>query len=207
MIKFNAFFHATLFCLAFLPLSFLPNHIVGKTAQLEAATVVPEQEDQVYRLVNRFRVRNSLGVLIRSEFVDELAREHSIAMADRIVPFGHSGSGERFDLIEEEFPNADNFGENVATNRGYRDPARAAFRGWKRSPGHRRNMLGDFNQTGVGVARRGKKYYFTQIFFNNSSQLLNMPFVGQGNTQGQYAIIVDCLSAEEVALLDRDFQD
>ena len=50
-------------------------------------------------------------------------------------------------------------------NVGYKDPARAAVEGWKNSPGHRKNMLGKFSLTGIGIAR-GKKgaYFFTQIF-------------------------------------------
>lgn len=206
MIKFNSFLQASLFCLAFMPLSFLPDHIVGQTAQLEAATPAPLQEEQVFMLVNRFRVKNSLSPLERSTFADSLARDHSNDMADKVIPFGHDGSGERFDLIEEEFPDADRFGENVARNKGYKNPARKAFRGWKTSAGHRKNMLGNFTQTGVGVARaKGGQYYFTQLFFNGEGGLLNMFFLGQGEghlSADQFAVIVDCLTADEVALLD-----
>jgi uncharacterized protein YkwD len=55
--------------------------------------------------------------------------------------------------------------ENVATNSGYEDPGSRAVEGWKNSPGHRKNMLGDFTLTGIGVARsRPGAYYYTQIF-------------------------------------------
>lgn len=204
----NSFLQASLLCFAFLPLSFLPNHFAGQTAQLEAAIAAPLQEDQVFRRVNRFREKNNLNALERSTFVDSLAREHSMDMADKVVPFGHDGSDERFDLIEQEFPDANRFGENVASNRGYRNPAKVAVRGWKRSPGHRRNMLGRFTGTGVGVARtNNNKYYFTQIFFNETDGLLNMSFIGQGEGRvlgNQYSVVVDCLTAEEVALLDME---
>jgi uncharacterized protein YkwD len=55
--------------------------------------------------------------------------------------------------------------ENVAANAGYGDPAQQAVEGWKTSPGHRKNMLGDFSLTGIGIAQSSDgTYFFTQIF-------------------------------------------
>jgi uncharacterized protein YkwD len=43
--------------------------------------------------------------------------------------------------------------------------AREVVDGWLRSPGHRRNIEGDFRLTGIGVATaRNGMVYFTQIF-------------------------------------------
>jgi uncharacterized protein YkwD len=37
--------------------------------------------------------------------------------------------------------------------------------GWKNSPEHRKNMLGDFSLTGIGIAQSNDGgYFFTQIF-------------------------------------------
>ena len=55
--------------------------------------------------------------------------------------------------------------ENVEANAGYDDPARAAVEGWKESPEHRRNMLGDFSLTGIGIAGSEQGgLFFTHIF-------------------------------------------
>ena len=59
--------------------------------------------------------------------------------------------------------------QNVAVNAGYDDPAAAAVEGWKKSPEHRKNMLGDFNLTGIGVTRgEDDRYFFTQIFIRTA---------------------------------------
>jgi uncharacterized protein YkwD len=39
-----------------------------------------------------------------------------------------------------------------------------AFDGFVRSAGHRKNLDGAFTRTGIGVARTGRTYYFTQVF-------------------------------------------
>jgi uncharacterized protein YkwD len=55
--------------------------------------------------------------------------------------------------------------ENVAANIGYKNPAREAVEGWKNSQEHRKNMLGDYDLTGIGVARSPQGlYFFSQIF-------------------------------------------
>ena len=38
-----------------------------------------------------------------------------------------------------------------------------ALEGWKNSPGHRKNLLGQFNFVGIGVAERAGVFYFTQL--------------------------------------------
>ena len=56
-------------------------------------------------------------------------------------------------------------GENVAFNRGHRDPAAEAARGWLASRKHRENIEGPYQLTGVGVATNAAgEVYFTQIF-------------------------------------------
>jgi uncharacterized protein YkwD len=53
----------------------------------------------------------------------------------------------------------------VTANMGYENPAREAVESWKNSQGHRNNMLGDYDLTGIGVARNAQgHYFFTQIF-------------------------------------------
>ena len=40
-----------------------------------------------------------------------------------------------------------------------------AVEGWSKSPEHRKNMLGNFSLTGIGVAQGQEgRYFFTQIF-------------------------------------------
>ena len=55
--------------------------------------------------------------------------------------------------------------ENVASSQGYPDAAAEAVRGWLGSAGHRKNIEGPYDRTGVGVARSATgEVFFTQIF-------------------------------------------
>ncbi|RUR12193.1 hypothetical protein ELY15_05865 [Legionella sp. km772] len=58
-------------------------------------------------------------------------------------------------------------GENIAF--GYRT-AQEVVKGWLSSPGHRGNILGNYNFMGIGIARDGRgRIYFTQIFIKTST--------------------------------------
>ena len=53
--------------------------------------------------------------------------------------------------------------ENVASAAGLWDPA-IFVEGWLDSPGHRANIEGDWQYSGVGVAIRGREIRLTQVF-------------------------------------------
>lgn len=54
-------------------------------------------------------------------------------------------------------------GENIAV--GYRN-AVSAHEGWMNSPGHRENILGDYEYIGVGIVFGGEyQVYYTQDFY------------------------------------------
>ena len=55
--------------------------------------------------------------------------------------------------------------ENVGYNMGYSDPAGRVVERWLNSPGHKKNIEGNYNLTGIGVIQADQvTYYFTQIF-------------------------------------------
>ena len=87
-------------------------------------------------------------------------------MANGAVPFGHDGFEQRVQALAKAIPYKA-AAENVADNQGYNDPATQAVQGWLKSDGHRRNIEGQYNLTGIGIALNANgEYYFTQIFVN-----------------------------------------
>jgi uncharacterized protein YkwD len=119
--------------------------------------------ERVNQLVNEFRKEQGLAPLVVSPFISAEARQHSIDMS-RDGRISHNGFKQRVGKIQQKIPYR-SAGENVAVNLGYKDPARAAVAGWKKSPDHRKNMLGNFSLTGIGIARgKNGSYFFTQIF-------------------------------------------
>jgi uncharacterized protein YkwD len=133
--------------------------IYGRTT-LSDATL----ERSIYTLVNQYRSQHGLRLLVLDPEISRVARRHSVAMAAHARGVGHEGFDDRV-LILRRALSTRRTGENVALNRGYRDPAAEALRGWIASAGHRRNMEGPYEATGIGVARNADgELYFTQVF-------------------------------------------
>ncbi|WP_233258394.1 CAP domain-containing protein [[Phormidium] sp. ETS-05] len=125
---------------------------------------IADMEQAVHQQVNQYRAQKGLPPLSLNQTISQQCREHSQNMANGSVPFSHNGFDVRVDAIAEEITYG-SAAENVAYNYGHPDPVRQAVTGWIGSDGHRKNMEGDFDLTGVGVAKNAKgEYYFTQIF-------------------------------------------
>ncbi|HXK59376.1 MAG TPA: CAP domain-containing protein [Acidobacteriota bacterium] len=119
-------------------------------------------ERAIYEKINAYRVARGLSRLEWSERLAVQARAHSAAMARHKVSFGHSGFRQRVRASGLPYRSA---AENVGHNQGFDDPASHAVKGWLESRGHRTNIEGDYDLTGVGVVRsRDGSFYFTQIF-------------------------------------------
>jgi uncharacterized protein YkwD len=118
----------------------------------------------VHRLVNELRRKQGLKPLTLDPIISAQAREHSVEMAGGGGSISHRGFDQRLQDIRKKIRYRA-AAENVAVNVGYDNPARVAVEGWSKSPEHRKNMLGDFSLTGIGIAQgEDGRYFFTQIF-------------------------------------------
>lgn len=121
-------------------------------------------EQSVHQQINQYRAEHGLPPLTLDPRISEQARLHSKAMANGKVSFGHGGFKQRIDAINRVIPYR-SAAENVAFNKGYSNPGQQAVEGWIKSPGHRINIEGQYNLTGIGIVKNAKgEYYFTQIF-------------------------------------------
>ncbi|KYQ90403.1 hypothetical protein DLAC_09021 [Tieghemostelium lacteum] len=77
---------------------------------------------------------------------------------DRLTPFGISGMG--------------GVAENVAA--GYSSDA-SVVDGWKNSPGHYQNMIGDYVWIGMGMALKDGTPYWTQQFVGGTNLTCVLP--------------------------------
>lgn len=123
-------------------------------------------ENQVLLEVNRYRIMKGLRELTSDERIAEIARNHSVEMANDMAKVGHQGASHRFENVAEKGLSWVSAAENIAFLSKYRDPVKEAVAEWiQSSKGYRQNMEGDFNLTGIGVVKSsGGVYYFTQIF-------------------------------------------
>lgn len=122
-------------------------------------------EQAIFHKINSYRAEKNLPRLEWNNQLAYMSRMHSEALAEKGPPITHEGIELRFETLKDVFPDMRSFGENVAYNFGFRDPASRAIKGWLGNPRHRKNILGDFTLTGVGVfIDKEGKIYFTQSF-------------------------------------------
>ncbi len=121
-------------------------------------------EQSVHQQINQYRKSKNLPPLAFDATIAQQSRNHSEAMARGQVPFSHNGFDSRVQAIAKSIRYR-SAGENVAYNMGYSKPDQQAVEGWLKSPGHYKNIVGNFDLTGIGITKNAKgEYYFTQIF-------------------------------------------
>lgn len=124
-------------------------------------------QNAVLVYINQYRQQHGLSTLKMDNRMVNEAKKHSIDMANHTMPFGHKYFASRIERLHAQIKNSSAGAENVAYN--YKD-AQDVVRNWLRSPGHKRNIDGNYNLTGIGVARDQKgKLYFTQIFLRTGT--------------------------------------
>ena len=125
-------------------------------------------ELRVFDLINKQRAQIGLDDLEWNDDVAEIARRHSENMANYNF-FSHTDMNgwmvnDRADALGIKKWRA--IGENIAFNRGYKNPAESAVERWMQSPSHRENLLNNrWQQSGIGIAvTEDGTYYFTEVF-------------------------------------------
>ena len=146
---------------------FLPAITSVPTPKVVSSGSFPALEQSVYQQINQYRQSRNLPALKLDSRISEQARAHSQAMANGRVPFSHQGFDQRVKAISSTIPYQE-AAENVAYNQGYQNPDRQAVEGWIKSSGHRHNIQGNYNLTGIGIVKNAQgEYYFTQIFIRS----------------------------------------
>ncbi|HEY2649178.1 MAG TPA: CAP domain-containing protein [Puia sp.] len=122
---------------------------------------VETMESDILKYVNEDRLAHGLSPLQMNDLESSLAARHSHDMSVGKVKFGHDGFNSRAKAIQKALGSME-IGENVAEGSM---TAREVVDGWLHSPGHKKNIEGNFTLTGIGYASDKKgDIYFTQIF-------------------------------------------
>jgi len=141
------------------------SHSVSFAEKAELSTSVSKRltlEEEILSWVNKYRESKSLPALQMNTVISEQAFRHSEEMAGKRVAFGHDGFQERVRSIIQKIGTLRASAENVAF--GKLSPEEVVSL-WIKSPGHRKNIEGNYTMTGIGVARASDgALYFTQIF-------------------------------------------
>jgi len=149
-----------------------PAQAVDPLAAVTPSMQANAEEKAVLVKTNHYRRQNGLGVLRPEGRLMEVARRHAGNMArkDRFGDNDRNGHvmdgldpGDRVQVGGYAFARV---AENVGWQIGSRDPVEAMVEGWKRSAGHRKNLLiAEMVETGVGAAQgKSGRWYFVQLF-------------------------------------------
>ncbi len=127
-------------------------------------------EERVVELTNQFRAENGLAPLTLNTQLTNAAETHSKNMASQDF-FSHTGldGSQPSDRAQSAGYSSQFVGENIGA--GYTSPEKAV-EGWKKSPGHRANMLKpEYTEIGVGyfylendTGSINRNHYWTQVF-------------------------------------------
>mgnify|MGYP000294829658 CR=1 FL=1 len=129
-------------------------------------------EQEILQLLNQHRTKTNLLPLHFDQTVQLAALEHSTQMAQQKIPFGHAGFEERANQLLQQLK-ANGIAENVALGQS---SATEVVQGWLASPGHAKNIVGDYNLTGISVVQNDKQEnVFTQIFVKSTAVPAEMP--------------------------------
>jgi uncharacterized protein YkwD len=117
-------------------------------------------------LVNNHRRELGLTGLILDEGLENIAKIHSMEMANGEVPFGHDGFSERCIEGRSVIGGGNLCSENVAM--GQKTPL-SVYTAWMNSAGHRANIeQSRVTHTGFGYQQnQNGTYYWTQIFLES----------------------------------------
>ena len=156
---------------------------------------IPLVESAIVEMTNAFRQDNQLAPVTANAELAKAARAYAefLAKSNR---FSHTADGRHpADRIAAAGYGACQVAENLASNldsRGFetRQLSRQAIEGWKRSPGHRKNMLlPHVTEVGVAAAKAngGQKYLLVQVFARPQSLSYKFKINNEAAEAVQYA--------------------
>ncbi len=144
--------------------------ILSCSPKLSATEPVPgktvaaaDMTASILAYVNEHRRSKGLSSLQLLAVASKQAYIHSKDMANRETGFGHEGFDQRMQTIKQNIGWITASAENVAYGQL---SAKEVVKGWLNSPGHKKNIEGNYSFTGIGVyTDRDGIIFFTQIFF------------------------------------------
>jgi uncharacterized protein YkwD len=119
-------------------------------------------ESDILAYINRYRQSKGLNELVTASPIAVQAEKHSADMASKKVPFSHDGFESRVGVISKQLGAVKKSAENVAYGK---IGAKEVVDIWLKSAGHRKNIEGNYQFTGIGIATaKDGTLFFTQIF-------------------------------------------
>lgn len=138
-----------------------PTHPVGAIEDIEEPKLGGNLNYHLFEQINQHRAQEYLPLLKINPHIQVMATQHAQDMAQGRQPFGHEGFQERARLLLSKLGGS-SVAENVALGSANTEKI---IQTWLDSSGHRNNIEGAFDWTGIGIAQANdQQYYYCQIF-------------------------------------------
>ena len=134
-----------------------------------AAGADTEAETELLAKINATRAANGLGALQLDGALRSYARSHAEDMAN---------AGEVYHSSQAELTSAAGAGwSGIAENVGKGPSPTSLHNAFMASPGHKANILGNYNYVGIGTDTRGGSLYVTVVFVGRGNSTAADPIV------------------------------
>lgn len=141
---------------------YTPPPASGTSKPIPTVTTTGSLENSILVNINAHRQSAGLPSLQMLDVASQQAYIHSKNMATGKTAFSHDGFSQRITVIKQSIGQTSASAENVAYGSL---SAKEVVNVWLNSPAHKKNIDGNYNLTGIGVAKdRDGTLYFTQIF-------------------------------------------
>jgi uncharacterized protein YkwD len=137
---------------------------VAVPTNLAALAVLPTDDELSLELLNEInahRQSSDIPQLLLDENIQAVAVAHSRAMASGAIALGYDGLKEKLTALAQSL-RARSVAVNIAQSKPNADKI---IETWLASAAHCKNIEGNYNRTGVGVAHNERgEYFITQLF-------------------------------------------
>ncbi len=116
--------------------------------------------DDLYNLVNEYRMANGKRPLIKNDILSKVAKERAMELSKKYSHVRPDGT-KCFTLFRAKGYDYEKAAENIAYGQMTAD---YVMQSWLNSEGHLINMLGDYDETGIGVYSVNGTYYWCEDF-------------------------------------------
>jgi uncharacterized protein YkwD len=121
-----------------------------------------EMEKNILYYINQYRASIGFPALKIISEASIQATKHSAEMANHTTAFGHDGFDERMSNIVKTTGSVHASAENIAYGKM---TAKEVVDLWLNSPVHKKNIEGNYELTGIGIAKDADGIvFYTQIF-------------------------------------------
>lgn len=152
--------------------------VIAVAPASEARSVTPDRENQMVDLINRERAAVGRAPLSSDLQLTRVARDWSFTMGDagRISHRSNLSS-----VVSSGW-------QRLAENVGVGPSIGSLHTGFMNSPGHRANVVGDFDRVGVGVVEQNGRLWVTVNFRKGGSGPVFTDIVGNTHRSGIEAL-------------------